>query len=1743
METFYRDNSQLLFQGSAAPDAVKNVSVSPAKRECWNQTRWQLESVGKQASITAETGNVLPVGCLRNRCRDRMLKEECHGGNDLPDDREQELTRDENDDTPWSVTAKQNALHYSEDRTGTLGRVYLVRPKLSKRMSYTPLASQLGENGGWIDVASLAEESGLSPVGFKGCHSHCEAPTSLEGGVCGSNELLENDEDDSPDRFRNCLQLLKAFPMALKVMKKRQVLALGQEKHVIAERKILQQLRHPFIVNMICSFQDRRHIYLLMEFVNGGELFSLLRSEGTLTENSARFYIAEIILALNYLHASMIVYRDLKPENILLDHIGHVKLVDFGFARSLDPLPPPTRSLPTDFGSTKSKSAARKLQNQSLSRAEAPPQGGGRGFGSFHGRADDLYQTESAAHSTCQEQAERLRVYSLKHGPDGEAVCLLSPFLVEPPRKHRNGSPRSRDPHEESETLASPSMVGGLGALPVQSQTVQLLRHTANKRAVGADGEPTKNVFPPYSSAFTFTGTEIDGSVAKEHGLCGFRHNTGGGGAEVTNGTMLETKIEKQALPGCGRSVKCGTSFAFIDTARSTCADTDKENPHFPASRTATLPYGAFDITPADVNQLDFGVKRNTPSHIFPSAEGCISSVPTGSLCGISSYPGCLSVSTSSHGFLSIPAVTSSDHRIPDALVASQSPRRVSQELYTPPLKGQLQSAQVHGHSHQHSENHCRHLTNFGPSQQTSLLSTPNYAGKCTSLSESHPLCELIYGKGKQGEGDIPGDGIPPNGESCFPFLALARPTGDHGIGPYESGSQSAQLMWNGQEKEKIEKRAASRSPTAWFSCHESDPSYPARRRSVLVTLYDTSEGTPGQRGKGRISDVGEGRRDSYGLAGSSESVDLEGPATRASSWSSIQLDPASTRAPLNQAEFDDDSEMELPGNGLTSCLRRGSLSRRETAPPFRPNADRKQVGDFRGDTDRDTPSTSPQSEVLTADMNRRKTVRKDSETMGSKVGDQSPPPTCSYHRLISSPETAPACVAATGRPGCSRNFAEKITFQSDETNPSEKCDSWQPCHPGCGLADSLWSVIRPHDRPLRQEQSLLLRTGNNRSSRVQDATVTGREESSLSLDGKILKAPQAGDATFGHSSDPSNAQSPKVVKTEFAEKDQSAAVRQLEPENCNRKTFPRNSEIVSYDTTHPSVTRLPGESAFATVSSYDGYSSPTGADSPVCRAPGDESGSLTFVGDLSTAVPLSPRDAATQFSSLSLPLYSTVSQCLPCAQLNTTPATGASVTAHSSASSNACFLESVIDALRSPPAAARACELVRSSPGDARSSQLFSPVSLNAWTETRISSIASSPRLTVSRGSTHLRALTVGTPCKSKEPGVGTCESALRTSPNHSALTENLHDRCDSAVEVGQFVSASSPGSAPRMLLTSEETPNSREEFDSGSGNVGYQRELERLQGSGVGGFPCESSRRSCSLAKRRSPPCELSRDSSDNIPSKETGTKQAGRSAQARGHDVSWDGVKIQQAREMERGKDDKNPPTKPSEIDVLGSGDERERICLVHPPTAVNPQCFKRKSCSSARHHFQAECQERRCKPREKEAPELLRAFTLCGTPEYLPPEVLLVKGHDCKADCWALGILVYEMLVGQTPFYHDNPQEMYENILRAPVPFSPCLSPIASDLVERLLRKSASNRPSMKSLTQHLFFTSVKFDWAAAAQGRLTPPFVPPVRSKMDTHMFDEYPESFGSAKFKLVSVGIVDHIFLLSAAWSPTVNFI
>ena len=82
------------------------------------------------------------------------------------------------------------------------------------------------------------------------------------------------------------------------------------------------------------AFQDARRLYLIMEFVNGGELFYHLRQcKGGFDETRARFYAAEIVCALEYLHEKGVVYRDLKPENVLIDNEGHIRLTDFGLSK------------------------------------------------------------------------------------------------------------------------------------------------------------------------------------------------------------------------------------------------------------------------------------------------------------------------------------------------------------------------------------------------------------------------------------------------------------------------------------------------------------------------------------------------------------------------------------------------------------------------------------------------------------------------------------------------------------------------------------------------------------------------------------------------------------------------------------------------------------------------------------------------------------------------------------------------------------------------------------------------------------------------------------------------------------------------------------------------------------------------------------------------------------------------------------------------------------------------------------------------------------------------------------------------------------------------------------------------------------------------------------------------------------------------------------------------------------------
>ncbi|KAI9320112.1 camp-dependent protein kinase catalytic subunit beta [Dichotomocladium elegans] len=123
---------------------------------------------------------------------------------------------------------------------------------------------------------------------------------------------------------------------AIKALSKYDVVRLRQTEHVNNERSILSNVSHPFTVNLIDTFQNDTHLFLVMDYAQGGEMFRLLRQQKRFSESAARFYAMEMILALEYLHERNIAYRDIKPENILLDHEGHVKLVDFGFAKKID---------------------------------------------------------------------------------------------------------------------------------------------------------------------------------------------------------------------------------------------------------------------------------------------------------------------------------------------------------------------------------------------------------------------------------------------------------------------------------------------------------------------------------------------------------------------------------------------------------------------------------------------------------------------------------------------------------------------------------------------------------------------------------------------------------------------------------------------------------------------------------------------------------------------------------------------------------------------------------------------------------------------------------------------------------------------------------------------------------------------------------------------------------------------------------------------------------------------------------------------------------------------------------------------------------------------------------------------------------------------------------------------------------------------------------------------------------------
>lgn len=120
---------------------------------------------------------------------------------------------------------------------------------------------------------------------------------------------------------------------ALKVLEKKNVVKSRQIEHTLNEKKIISCVNFPFIASYVASFKDNSNLYIVLEFVPGGEMFKHLVRTNRFSESLSKFYCAQVVLAIEYLHSLDIIHRDLKPENTLIGQDGYIKISDFGFAK------------------------------------------------------------------------------------------------------------------------------------------------------------------------------------------------------------------------------------------------------------------------------------------------------------------------------------------------------------------------------------------------------------------------------------------------------------------------------------------------------------------------------------------------------------------------------------------------------------------------------------------------------------------------------------------------------------------------------------------------------------------------------------------------------------------------------------------------------------------------------------------------------------------------------------------------------------------------------------------------------------------------------------------------------------------------------------------------------------------------------------------------------------------------------------------------------------------------------------------------------------------------------------------------------------------------------------------------------------------------------------------------------------------------------------------------------------------
>uniref|UniRef100_A0A3Q2GQ43 non-specific serine/threonine protein kinase n=1 Tax=Cyprinodon variegatus TaxID=28743 RepID=A0A3Q2GQ43_CYPVA len=168
-------------------------------------------------------------------------------------------------------------------------------------------------------LASVEPEATLTPTRRKPLESDFETIKLISNGAYGAVYLVRHKE--TRQRF------------AMKKINRQNLVLRNQIQQAFVERDILTFAENPFVVSMFCSFETRRHLCMVMEYVEGGDCANLLKNMGPLPVEMSRMYFAETVLALEYLHNYGIVHRDLKPDNLLITSMGHIKLTDFGLSK------------------------------------------------------------------------------------------------------------------------------------------------------------------------------------------------------------------------------------------------------------------------------------------------------------------------------------------------------------------------------------------------------------------------------------------------------------------------------------------------------------------------------------------------------------------------------------------------------------------------------------------------------------------------------------------------------------------------------------------------------------------------------------------------------------------------------------------------------------------------------------------------------------------------------------------------------------------------------------------------------------------------------------------------------------------------------------------------------------------------------------------------------------------------------------------------------------------------------------------------------------------------------------------------------------------------------------------------------------------------------------------------------------------------------------------------------------------